>query len=186
MLVLAHYKGGEAMNFRSPKFWTIIAVFCGVLWGVLRQFFMPLDTMDELMRNLMLFIEGFDGLQVGFSDIWTSFFRHGHMLALIWACSLLPKFFAVTYLLVYLRVMTLTFSISLMLKTFGASGILFALILSLPQNILVIASMIYTIHILQEKTRPKNTKSIIIGISAVIFAVLYEIFLAPIFFSFLN
>jgi hypothetical protein len=169
----------------SPKAWVACAIFAGLIWGNLRPVFLSLEDLNALLFNLRQFAAYFDTAQIGLEDLWAGIFRHGYILVLIWLCAAVPKIFWASYLLLYLRSMTLAFSISLMLRAFGTRGVLMAFALNLPQNILMLVVCSYTIcFIAQTKAnRAKAIKVIILGIVGVLAASFYEVFITPYLFA---
>ncbi|MCL2575283.1 MAG: hypothetical protein FWE33_02505 [Defluviitaleaceae bacterium] len=171
---------------KKPKFWVFCTVLAGVLFGALRPSFLPAEAMDELLVNLNNFSVFFNANEVDAGSLLSSLFRHCYIFILIWACSFLPKFFAVTYLLLYLRAMTAAFSAAMMIWAFGGGGVLTAIVLVLPQNSLVIFVAMYTICIIFERQRKKMMRAVVFGAVAVVIATFYETFIAPMLFTFLN
>jgi len=167
------------MSFRlpdNPKIYITIAILAGVIWGIIRPTFLSGYDLAGLIANLHQFSHSFNTSYIGSENLAVSLLRNGHVLLLVWACTAIPKFFWVAYLPIYMRAMTASFSVTLMVHAFGVRGLLMSVVLNLPQNILVLAVCAYTIcHIKQAN----KIKLVVMCIFAIIISSAYEIFIAP-------
>ncbi|MCL2855410.1 MAG: hypothetical protein FWE21_07315 [Defluviitaleaceae bacterium] len=168
---------------QNPKIYITIAIIAGVIWGALRPNLMEDTGLAGLITNLHRFADGFAPNQISVQNWANSLLRNGHVLLLIWACAAVPKLFWAAYLLIYLRAMTATFSITLLIHAFGARGVLMAMALNLPQNALILGVCAITICHIKKSEQIKPAKPVIIGILAAITASAYEIFMAPWLFN---
>ena len=158
------------------------AVLAGLVWGLVRPALLAEADLAGLVDNLHVFATNFDPAFIGFGAIGASLFRHGHILLLIWICAILPKILWATFPLLFLRAMTLGFSISLMIWAFGLRGLPMSLALNIPQNLLTIAAGVYTVCLIEKM---KKLRLILIGAASLVLAATYEVFIAPLLFSLL-
>lgn len=167
----------------NPKIYIMTAILAGVVWGIIRPVFLSEYDLAGLIASLKQFAHGFNTINIGSENLAVSLLRNGHVLLLVWACTAIPRLFWVAYLPIYMRVMTASFSLSLMMHAFGFRGLLMALALNLPQNVLVLAVCAYTIcHIKQTN----KIKLAVMGVFAIIVASAYEVFIAPQLFILIN
>ena len=121
-------------------------------------------------------MDNFYLLQINLTSVLASIFRHSYLFAAVLFLSFFPKLFWVMHPLIYLRVMTVCFSISLMVHAFGGQGILISLIFNIPQNILAIGASTYVFYKITPKSRVKYA---CVGTAGILCAIIYEIFAAP-------
>jgi len=168
------------MKLAHKRIFLACAILAGIAWGALRLVFLDDAVLAELVASLHSFAANFGYANFGLSNIGASLFRHGHLLLLVWLCALMPKLSWAAYPLLYLRAMTVTFSLSLMIQAFGWQGLFMSLVLNIPQNVLTMGMAGYTIL----KVSPQNRHTFaFLCISAVLIASLYEVFVAPVLFS---
>ncbi|MCL2354239.1 MAG: hypothetical protein FWC69_06405 [Defluviitaleaceae bacterium] len=169
------------MKLTKDNAFLILSILGGILWGVWRVFLLSEGDLHALTASLRHFVDYFDTRSISLASIGESLLRNGHTLVLVWICSKFPKLFWASYLLLYLKAMTLAFSITLMVQAFGAFGIIMGFALNLPQNILITAMCIYIM-----KKGDNNKKLIALaGLLALALACFYEVFLSAILFSML-
>lgn len=168
------------MNYK--RIFIICAIAAGAAWGGLRLLFLSPDVFNELSTNLRFFVGNFYYFQIDSGGILLSLFRHSYLFCAILFFRFIPRFSWAVYPLLYLRVMTVSFAVSIMILTFGASGILISLVFNIPQNIFAIGACVYIFYKIDAQSL---LKTFCIGAGGILCAALYEIFAAPFFLTLL-
>ena len=175
-------------------FLLILSLSAGIITGLVRPNFLSQEDLEGLILSLKQFAATFDVMSSGLPAFLESLLRYGRFFLMMWACLLVPWGRRAVYLLLYLRSMTIGFSFSMMIITFGASGILMAFALYALQNIIIMPVFAFTSLCIARKkiSIDANTGNIrltvrlaVIGAISVMLASFIEISLAPFLFEIL-
>ena len=146
---MSYYFKGICAYFReNPGIFVfmILVTFAGVICGSLLLRFLDEEPITEITKTLNHF---FDNLKEYDSDILAapelfrdSFYKNGAILLLVWVLGLFPAGYLIVLPVLFLKGISLGFTIGVLIHRYSIRGALFCLAAILPHNLFLVPAYI--------------------------------------------